>query len=166
LRPDGSFEFASVPPGEYTVELQPQNLRLTGDRTHKLFAKELHFGTQTGLRKPITIVENGNPKLEIELSDEPAGIAGRVVESGERGGKYFVRVARAGTQRGSVSALVTATDDFQFPELTPGDYEITARRLVGGISSVLISGSPICDETAKVTVRDGTVSNVILRPCQ
>ena len=79
LKPDGSFEFASVPPGEYTVELQSQNLRLTGtgDSTHKLFAKELHFGTQTGLRKPITIVENGNPPLEIELSDEAAGIGER-----------------------------------------------------------------------------------------
>jgi hypothetical protein len=61
---------------------------------------------------------------------------------------------------------VIATDDFQFPELAPGDYEITARHLVGGIGSVLISGSPMCEETVKVTVRDGTVSNVILRPCQ
>jgi hypothetical protein len=165
LRPDGSFEFASVPPGEYTVELQSQNLRLTGDSTHKLFAKELHFGTQTGLRKPITIVENGNPPLEIELSDEPAGIAGKVVESGARGGKYVVRVARAGARRGSVS-VVTGTDDFQFPELAPGDYEITAWRLVGGPGSVLYAGSPTCEETVKVTVRDGTVSNVILRPCQ
>jgi hypothetical protein len=166
FKPDGSFEFASVPPGEYTVELQPQNLRLTGDRSHKLFAKELHFGTQTGLRKPIAIVESGNPPLEIELSDEPAGIAGKVVESGARGGKYVVRVARAGPQRGRISALAIATDDFQFPELTPGDYEITAWRLVGGIGSALISGSPTCEETVKVTVRDGTVSNVILRPCQ
>ena len=78
LTPDGRFEFASVPPGEYTVEVQSQNLRLTGDSTHKLFARELHFGTQTGLRKPITVVENGNPPLEIELSDGPAGIAGKV----------------------------------------------------------------------------------------
>ena len=166
LTPDGSFEFAGVPPGEYTVEVQSQNLRLTSDSTHKLFARELHFGTQTGLRKPITVVENGNPPLEIELSDGPAGIAGKVVDSGARGGEYVVRVARTGPRRGSISAMAIATDDFQFPELAPGDYEITAWRLVGGISSVLISGSPICDETVKVTVRDGTVSNVMLRPCQ
>jgi hypothetical protein len=166
LRPDGSFEFAGVPPGEYTVELESQNLRLAGDSTHKLFAKELHFGAQTGLRKPITIVENGNPTLEIELSDEPAGIAGKVVERGARGGKYVVRVARAGPQQGRPSAVAIATDDFQFPELAPGDYEITAWRLAGGISSALISRSPACDETVKVTVRDGTVSNVMLRPCQ
>ena len=165
MKPDGSFEFASVPPGEYTVELQSQNLRLTGDSTHKLFAKELHFGTQTGMRKPITIVENGNPPLDIELSGEPAGISGKVVESGARSSKYVVRVARAGPQRGRLSTLAITTDDFQFPELTPGDYEITAWRLVGGIGSDLISG-PTCEETIKVTVRDGTVSNVILRPCQ
>jgi hypothetical protein len=77
LKPDGSFEFASVPPGEYTVELQPQNLRLIGDRTHKLFAKELHFGTQTGLRKPITIVENGNPPLQIETLRRARGHRGK-----------------------------------------------------------------------------------------
>ena len=154
-----------MPPGEYTVEVQSQNLRLTGDRTHKLFAKELHFGPQTGMRKPITVVENGNPPLEIELSDEPAGIEGKVVESGARGGKYLVRVARAGPRRGGVSAMAIGTDDFQFPELTPGDYEITAWRLVGGISSALLSGSATCEETVKVTVRDGTVSNVMLRPC-
>jgi hypothetical protein len=165
LKADGSFEFPSVPPGEYTVELQSQNLRLNGDRTHKLFAREIHFGSQTALRKPITIVENGNPPIEIELSDEPAGIAGKVVESGATGGKYVVRVARAGPQRGSVAGLVIATDDFQFPELRPGDYEITAWHLVGGIGSVQTIGSPTCDETVKVTVRDGTVSNVTLRPC-
>ncbi len=166
LTPDGSFEFAGVPPGEYTVEVQSQNLRLTGDSKHKLFAKELHFGTQTGMRRPITVVENGNPPLEIELSDEPAGIAGKVVESGARGSRYMVRVARADPRRGGISALAIATDDFQFPELTPGDYEITAWRLVGGMGSALLSGSPTCDETVKVTVRDGTVSNVMLRPCQ
>ncbi len=165
LRSDGSFEFASVPPGEYTVELESQNLRLAGDSRHKLFAKELHFGAQTGLRKPVTIVENGNPTLEIELSDGQAGIAGKVVESGAGGGKYVVRVARTGARRGSVSG-VSGSDDFQFPELAPGDYEITAWRLVGGPGSLLVSGSPTCDETVRVTVRDGTVSNVTLRPCE
>jgi hypothetical protein len=165
LKPDGSFEFASVPPGEYTVELQAQNLRLTGDRTPKLFAKELHFGTQTSLRKPITIVETGNPALEIELSDEPAGIVGKIVGSGVRGANYMVRVARTSPQRGNVSLRVTAADSFQFPELTPGDYEITAWRVTRESGWSPLPGSPICEETVKVTVRDGTVSNVTLRPC-
>ncbi len=89
LKPDGTFEFASVPPGEYTVEVQPQSLHTAGDRTRKLFAREVHFGTHTGLRQPITVLENGNPGLEIELSNEPSGITGRVVESAERGTFYL-----------------------------------------------------------------------------
>jgi len=40
-------------------------------------AKGLAFTLKTMLRKPITVVENGIPGLEIELSDEPAGIVGR-----------------------------------------------------------------------------------------
>ena len=166
LKSDGSFEFASVPPGEYTVELQSQNLRLTSDRAHKLFAKELRFGSQTGLRKPITVVENGNPGLEIELSDEPAGIVGKVIEDGARGGNYLVRVAPVGPRRGGLSAAVSAAPDFQFPELAPGDYEVTAWRFAPRSELANIFASKGCDETVKVTVRDGAVSNITVRPCQ
>jgi hypothetical protein len=166
LKPDGSFEFASVPPGEYTVELQPQNLRLTSDRAHKLFAKELRFGSQTGLRNPITVGESGNPGLEIELSDEPAGIVGKVIEDGARGGTYLVRVTPVGPRGGGLSVAMSAAPDFQFPELSPGDYEVTAWRFAPRSPLANIFAGKGCDEAVKVTVRDGAVSNITVRPCQ
>ncbi len=166
LKSDGTFEFEGVPPGEYTVGFQSRNLRLTSDRTRNLSARELRFGTQTGLRKPITVAEAGNPGLEIELSDEPAGIAGKVIDDGARGGNYLVRVTPVVLRRGGFPAATSAAPDFQFPELAPGDYEVTAWRFAPRSELANIFASKGCDETVKVTVREGAVSNITVRPCQ
>jgi hypothetical protein len=59
--------------------------------------------------------------------------------------------------------IVSTPPEFQFPDLDPGDYEVTARRYTRLNNAPLAAGS--CDETVRVTVRDGAVSTISLRPC-
>ena len=170
VKPDGSFECDNVPPGDYTVDGQPRNLRLVSDRSRRLSVNSIRFGAQDGFRKPITVLENGNPPLEIQLTDNPAGIAGTVVDSGARGGtSYLVTVATVAPRR-TLSAVINASPGFQFPDLSPGDYDVTAWRFTPAARSATLAATftataNACDETVRVTVRDGAVSSITVRPC-
>ncbi len=161
-RPDGTFDFDDVPAGEFFIDVRANNLRIRGDSTRRLSVGAIRFGAQSGLRKPVTVVENGNPPIEIQLTDEPAGVAGHVVADGERA-SFLVTVANLATRRTAGLMIVSAPPEFQFPELDPGDYEVTARRFTRLNNAPLAAGS--CDESVRVTVRDGAVSTISLRPC-
>lgn len=152
-RPDGSFEFESVPPGDYRFDVQARNLRLRTDPARRLSAKGI----------AVTVIENGNPPLDFLLTDDPAGISGSVVDPGASARTAYVVAVAALAPLRAVVALTIATPSFQFPELEPGEYEVTATR--GNLSSSLADRNKTCDETLRVTVRDGAVSTVTLRPC-
>jgi len=158
IDPDGTFKCANVPPGEYFLEVGP-NLRLLGDRTRRFSVKEIRFGEQNGLHRPVTVAENGNPAIEILLSDEPAGIAGKVVDEASKMAFYQVIVSRFSAHT-TVSATV-GPPDFQIPELAPGEYEITAYRM--GARGTMVGAA--CPETTRVTVVEGSVKYITLRPC-
>lgn len=163
MRPDGSFEFESVPPGEYRFDVQTRNLRARGDEARRFSAGAIRFGGLNALNRAVAVGESGNPPLEVQLTDEPAGISGSVVEDGAAASvRYVVTVVAVPAQRG-FTPLAIATPGFQFPDLGPGDYELTARR--GNISSGMIDLSKACDETRRVTVREGAVATITLRPC-
>jgi len=162
IRPDGTFDFDDVPAGEFFIDVRLNNLRARGDSSRRYTVSAIRFGTQSGFRKPVTVVENGNPPIEIQLSDEPAGVAGHVVSDGERA-SFLVSVANLATRRPAGLMIVSTPPEFQFPDLDPGDYEVTARRFTRLNNAPLAAGS--CDETVRVTVRDGAVSTINLRPC-
>jgi hypothetical protein len=163
-RPDGTFEIENVPPGDYQFDVQARNLRLRSDIQRRVSASAVRFGSQNALRRTVTIGENGNPTLEVQFTDEPAGISGTVVESNAPAGAHYVVTVAALVPRRAMLEAMTATPEFQFPELAPGDYELTAIRSPARISGTFnnIKG---CDETVRVTVREGVVSTVTLRPC-
>jgi len=161
-----SFEFDNVSPGEYTVDVQCQNARLAGAASSGLSVNAVRFGRQDGLRKPITVAEAGNPPLEIQLTADPAGVAGKVVGTTVDGNATFlVTASGAGTAPGMPDLAITK-GDFQFASLAPGEYRITAwaydRSMLG---SMLGPAARTCDESVKVTVKDGAVSTVTVRPC-
>ena len=120
LTPDGSFRIRRRAAGRVYGRSAVAEPASDHDSTRKLFARNFTSArrrfAQTDHRR-----RNGNPPLEIELSDGPRH-CGKVVDSGARGSESVVRVARTGPRQGSVSAMAIATDDFQFPELAPGDY--------------------------------------------
>ncbi|HVI84480.1 MAG TPA: carboxypeptidase regulatory-like domain-containing protein [bacterium] len=162
IQSDGTFDFDGVPAGEFFIDVRLNNLRTRGDSTRRYTVGAIRFGSQSGFRKPVTVAENGNPPIEIQLSDEPAGIAGRVISDAEHA-SYLVTVASLAPRRPAGLMIASTPPEFQFPDLAPGDYEVTARRYAGLKEALQPGGS--CDESVRVTVRDGAVSTITLRPC-
>jgi len=104
--------------------------------------------------------------LELQLSDDPAGIAGRVVDSGARtAGPFLVFVVTVAPRRMVVAmtmAIPLPNASFQFPDLPPGDYEVTVWRSSSSPGADTVKR---CNETVKVTVSDGAVASIAVRPC-
>jgi hypothetical protein len=163
IRPDGSFDFDDVPAGEFFIDVRMNNFRVRGDTSRRYTVSGIRFGAQNGFRKPVTVVENGNPPIEVQLSSEPAGVAGHVVSEADHA-SFLVTVANLATRRPAGLMIVSTPPDFQFPDLDPGDYEVTARPFTRLDNRPLTPES--CDETVRVTVRDGAVSTISLRPCR
>jgi hypothetical protein len=154
-----AFECSEVPPGEFFLDVQG-NLGMTSNRT-RLSVKEIRFGAQDGLHRPITVAENGNPPIEITLTDEPSGVAGKVIDEASKTSNYLVMALRL-----SPRATATATvgpPDFQIPDLGPGEYEISAYRT--GSQRDLLGPRTGCAESVKVTVVEGALKYITLRPC-
>jgi hypothetical protein len=157
-RPDGTFEFDEVPAGEYTVEAKPHNLRLRTDPALRFFVSAIQLGSQNGFRKPVTIVENGNPPLDIQLTTAPAGITGKIISDGSS--KFYTVAFTALAPRRALADFMMVMSDFQ-AALGPGDYDVTA--WPGGAA---VNTNKTCDETVRVTVRDGAAASITLRPCR
>jgi hypothetical protein len=155
-----AFECSEVPPGEFFLDVEANMLR-TSDRT-RLSVKEIRFGEQDAFHRPFKVAENGNPPIEMSLSSEPAGLAGRVVDDAAKTSSYMVIVTRP-TVRLPVSATV-GRSDFEIPGLAPGEYEVSAYRFgADGARASLLSGA--CAETVKITVVENSVKYITLRPC-
>jgi len=108
------------------------------------------------------VAENGNPTIEILLSDETTGVAGKVIDDAAKTSNYLVMVSRLSTH-GPVIGIVSPPD-FQISGLAPGEYEISAYRAgTNGARAPLLNAS--CAESQKVTVVEGPVKYITLRPC-
>jgi len=168
-KPDGTFEFENVPPGDYQFDVQARNLRLRPDIQRRVSASAVRFGGQNALRRTVAIAESGNPPIEVQFTDEPAGIRGSVVDSSAtQGSKYLVYVDGVEAKRSNLNLMI-ASPDFQFPDVAPGEYEVTAIRAPNSnqaIASAALGTSRSCEESRRVTVREGTVSTISVRPCQ
>jgi hypothetical protein len=163
VRPDTPFELENVPPGEYTIAVQSQNQHFRDDNPRRVSVKAIRFGPQNALRQPIKVVENGNPEIEIQLSGDPAGISGKVT-GGDPASKtrYIVTVTNTQSHE-RLGSLAVTMSDFKFPDVAPGEYEVSAWTSAGSLFPPANAKS--CDESVRVTVREGAVSTITLRPC-
>lgn len=72
-----NFTLDEIPPGQWNLRVEA--IASTGEGT-KLFLQSARMGAQDLLTGPLTVVESGNPPLELRLTAESGHIAGTVVD--------------------------------------------------------------------------------------
>jgi hypothetical protein len=92
----GRFVLEDVPPGPLSISVSG-----TSWLPKNWFVSEVRFGSQNALAGPVTVLEGGNPPLEIQLANDGGQISGHVVQGRSAG---IVSLRDAG-QRGRFTAL-------------------------------------------------------------
>jgi hypothetical protein len=159
---DGTFTLTDVPPGEYRLRLESNNLQ-AGGRTLRIAAAR--FGQANVLGKPLMVSEGGNPPVEILLSDENGGIAGSVEDIDKASGKVLVSAQSLEELPSTEANFVEARPDgsFLFSGLLPGSYRVIAWPMVPSHQG--IAGMPCADAAATVTVSNGQTATLKLKRC-
>jgi hypothetical protein len=159
---DGNFTLLDVPPGEYRLRLESNNLQ-AGGRTLRIAAAR--FGQSSVLGKPLIVTEGGNPPIEIVLSDESGRIAGSVEDFAAASGKVLVSAQSLEELPSTEANFVEARPDgsFLFSGLLPGGYRVIAWPMVP--SQQGIAGMPCADAAATVTVSNGQTATLKLKRC-
>lgn len=178
VQPDGRFDFAGVPPGQYVLKVQhlptaeggsfgPSGaaLVLAGNRgAGPLPPARVVDGARLWAAEPITVSGADILGLSIVLRPGPR-IAGRIEFAGAgtpppaealaKGG--LVLMARGDVQ-GTVIAPLAADATFAYPGLLPGQYIVSPRMMFPGwlVRSVTIGGVDITDLPIEVTSREVT----------
>lgn len=115
---DGSFTIQQVPPGEWTLNINPAGP--TG-----LFEKSVHLGDKDFLFKRVEIPPGLDSPLNIVLSTNTATVEGEI-DSG-RAGILLTPVGMWHTMaRFYYSAITDATGKFKLTGIAPGKYKIFA----------------------------------------
>jgi hypothetical protein len=159
---DGNFTLPDVPPGEYWLRLESNNLQAAG-RTLRIAAAR--FGQANVLGKPLIVTEGGNPPVEILLSDENGGIAGSVEDIDKASGKVLVSAQSLEELPSTEANFVEARPDgsFLFSGLLPGSYRVIAWPMVPSHQG--IAGMPCADAAATVAVSNGQTATLKLKRC-
>jgi hypothetical protein len=160
---EGNFTLADVPPGEYRLRLESNNLQAAG-RTLRIAAAR--FGPASVLGKPLMVTEAGNPPIEILLSDENGAIAGSVEDFDKVSGKVLVSAQSLEELPSTEANFVEAGPDgsFLFSGLLPGSYRVIAWPMVPSHQG--IAGTPCADAAATATVSNGQTATLRLKRCQ
>jgi hypothetical protein len=145
LGQSGEFALEDIPPGQWQLEIvaNPGTVRVSDQ--HGLAVTRTQFGLVNPLLDPISVVESGNPVLEVEISADTGRIAGRI--AGAQVG--FVSIMKlVGARRITVgpSTMVKPDGSFLTGELAPGVYTV-----------VSLGGKPV-----RVEVRAGETVHVEL----
>jgi 5-hydroxyisourate hydrolase-like protein (transthyretin family) len=121
LRGSGEFTIDGVPPGEWLLSIEGAALTRTNDK-HTLTITHARFGAANPITDPITVVESGNPALEIELSTETGRIVGRMVKVRQT----VVMVDRVAAVNRYVTVRAPLKEDGSFvvEDVAPGMYEV------------------------------------------
>jgi hypothetical protein len=122
IRSSGEFEIEDVPPGEWQLAIGADSASRASDK-RKMIVAGARFGASDAITQPITVVESGNPLLQIEISAETGIIAGRVRSPGQ----VSVLVERVGTaRRYSVfpGGQLKPDGSFVVEGLAPGMYDV------------------------------------------
>jgi hypothetical protein len=123
IRRSGEFEIADMPPGEWQLAIAADYATRASDK-RKMILASARFGATDAMAGPITVVESGNPLLEIEISAETGIIAGRV----KRAGQFSVLVERVGVAVRRYTAFpggqVKPDGSFVVEGLAPGMYDV------------------------------------------
>jgi hypothetical protein len=124
MRRSGEFVLEDIPTGEWRISAQTSQTTFRRSDRRKLMITSARFGTTDAITSPITVVESGNPLLELELSTASGRIAGKITG----GGVSVLMVERMGAVRWYVSSspfLRTNPDGtFITDELAPGTYAV------------------------------------------
>ncbi|HWC98078.1 MAG TPA: carboxypeptidase-like regulatory domain-containing protein [Candidatus Sulfopaludibacter sp.] len=158
---DGSFTLPEVPPGNYTLRLESNNLQAGG---RMLRIASARFGATNVIAKPLTVTESGNPPIEILLTDESGVIAG-TVETPDQSEGALVVVQRTDDTPMTPENFAQAKADgsFTFGSLLPGEYRVAAwtdSRLRKGAF-----GADCTGRISNVTVLNGQTVTLKLKPC-
>lgn len=158
---DGTFELRDVPPGDWPLRLQANNLSADG-RT--LRVASVQFGEINALDRPLHVTEGGNPRIVVRLSDESGTLAGTVEQDEPKNGRIVVVAQRSGGIVGPQNIVETQADgSFLFRDLLPGEYRVTAWALVP--SGQGVRGADCRERAARVTVSHGETATVKLKRC-
>ena len=158
---DGSFTLRDLPPGEWSLRLESNNLHGGGT---PLRLASVTFGQASVIKRPMRVTEGGNPPLVITLSDESGGIAGKVEEADPKDETIVFAVPTDGRPLEPNNSAHTGSDgSFTMTNLLPGDYQVsawdlTSLRKVG-------YGSDCSDRAVKITVTNGQTAAVKLKRC-
>ncbi len=159
---DGAFTLPDIPPGEWTLDVEPNGLESAG---RPLQVASVNFGEASVTRRPIAVGEGGNPPIVITLSGESGSIAG-TVEPGDPADPALV-VARP-LEGSPLKPLTTATTrqdgSFAIAGLLPGDYQVSAWGRAF-LRKVGYSGADCTDHARKVTVTNGQTATLKLQRC-
>lgn len=158
---DGAFTLSKVPPGDWTLRLESNALRMQG---HTLRVASARFGAVNVLDKAMPVTESGNPAIVITLSAENGRIAG-TVEDGPQPDQAVVVAARfaGGSKEPYQTATTGAGGSFLIGDLLPGEYQLSAWGLTAARQGVF--GTDCTGRIAKVTVVNGQTATLKLQRC-
>jgi hypothetical protein len=158
---DGTFTLPNVPPGEWSLRLESNELQAAG---RKLRVASARFGTENVIYEPMTVTESGNPPITIALSDESGSIAGTVEEGTAKPERVVVwALPLEGRPQDNVSALAGPDGSFTIGNLLPGDYQVAALGVTASRNGA--SGSECMQRLEKVAVTNGQTATLKLKRC-
>lgn len=158
---DGTFTLPQVPPGEWRLKLESNNLH-AGEK--KLRIASAKSGETNLLQERLTVTEGGTPPVVIALSDEAGRIAGTLEDAGSKEEVIVVAVPADGSPLDKENyAHAGAEGHFTFANLIPGDYLVSA----WGQETLRRVGYPgSCPhQTVQVTVANNETAAVRVKRC-
>jgi hypothetical protein len=158
-----AFAVGEVPPGNFRLSAKVNGLHAADDPARKFYVDSIRFGQEDGFGREITVVEGGNPPIELIVTDQSGQVSGTVMDD-EPGGMVFVTARRAGSSAAGLAPNTMTRSDgsFTIAGLVADDYEVVAwpgNRVCAG------ANCPCNDQAAKVTVVNGQTAVVRLRAC-
>ncbi len=152
------FAIEELPPGKWIFSIDSATSQQAG--AARLLIQSARFGSQDCLTEQVSVVESGNPALEIRLGTESGQIAGTVAEAGRVDWKNtMVAVSRVGAGLSMNFQTVQRVGDdgnFLLEGLAPATYRII----------VMDPGRPVFNSAlneVKVEVRAGETTFVRLK---
>ncbi|MEP7354280.1 MAG: carboxypeptidase-like regulatory domain-containing protein [Acidobacteriota bacterium] len=153
--PDGTFQFPSVPPGDYV---------LTSGGGLGRFLKSARLNGVDVLGMTLHIAPGANQRLEVVIAFGNAHLSGVVRDANQKPAAR-VRVSAWGHRPGFngsnevfYSEVTGAGGEFTFPTMPPGEYSVLAwERIENGIDGVLEFRSKFMTREATIEVKaDGS----------
>ena len=156
---NGAFTLPGVPPGDWHLRVESNNLH-AGERRLRLAS--VKSGEVNLLRGRLTVTEGGTPPVLIALSDEAGHITGTLEDATSKEEMLVVAEPADGSPLGHEHYAHPGADgSFRFSNLLPGEYLVSAWGLQtlqrvgypGGCPSHAVPVTVVNAQTAVVRVK-------------